>query len=703
MAARNKDRAAELRRRLMGGEEASSVTAAALSAAAASSGGAAQHRSTRIDDFSGVYEFLSLDYPAIVTYTHHDSGEVQTFSSALLALFQLRFGGVRQYDVRGPYSFEKYEDNYDEICEKVRKECELLDERADWATSRLGILDRILRDKFHRSSELREKLVETGHRELVWENSVFDIFFGQVAGKGQNQLGRLLMGIRSSIANNTATEEWLFKCVGVAEKISQNRPVVLEEIKDGAVMERHELSVEKAVQYVGREQNCVLKPQHPSRVFGFDYRGTEEGVLQGRFFAQKVFSPTSFSKSCILKRHLPATRRVRIFATPPSRHLPATRRVRLHHPPGTSRRHAAFVYTSMLPPPGTSRRHAAFVYTSYGDFGVTDVGSKAGTKVNRAKLAEGEFRALKSGDEVTIGESTRFYRVCFDDSAYQRQLHEQRQQLGQDLETDDALTSLLQDGGDEPVSCFLGGLEPSVTVSDLMDLFAEASVIKDVLRPISIRLPQEGMKGAAPPAEGEEEKAVRGFGFALFANKQLARKACLLDGLELKGKRITIRLEQQKGNKGKGKDGGGKDKGGKGDGGKKGDGRKKGDGGSFGGKLGGSLGKDDHSVPGGAAGGKGAISEARAGAAASSDLPRGPSGLLEESSVRDKRGRSPAGVAEKAPAKRPRSLSVDSRSRSRKRKREGKKSKKKKDKKDKKKKKKRKHSSSESSALSDSR
>jgi predicted NAD-dependent protein-ADP-ribosyltransferase YbiA (DUF1768 family) len=56
-------------------------------------------------------------------------------------------------------------------------------------------MEQILRDKFRRYRDFRERLTATGTRELM--NSYDDetpsnLFWGVVKGKGQNRIGRIL-------------------------------------------------------------------------------------------------------------------------------------------------------------------------------------------------------------------------------------------------------------------------------------------------------------------------------------------------------------------------------------------------------------------------------------------------------------------------------------------------------------------------------
>ena len=82
----------------------------------------------------------------------------------------------------------------------------------DWPTRRLDIMERLVRDKFRRSKELQEKLKATEKRELIMtyeDEKKGNFYWGMVNGKGQNQLGRILMKIRDDVINNKEVFNWI--------------------------------------------------------------------------------------------------------------------------------------------------------------------------------------------------------------------------------------------------------------------------------------------------------------------------------------------------------------------------------------------------------------------------------------------------------------------------------------------------------------
>jgi len=72
--------------------------------------------------------------------------------------------------------------------------------RPDWEEVKVGIMEDLVRLKFTIHADLRAKLLATGDAELVEGNNWNDRFWGVCRGKGENQLGKILMKVRSELA-----------------------------------------------------------------------------------------------------------------------------------------------------------------------------------------------------------------------------------------------------------------------------------------------------------------------------------------------------------------------------------------------------------------------------------------------------------------------------------------------------------------------
>lgn len=72
------------------------------------------------------------------------------------------------------------------------------DLREDWHDIKLQVMEDLLWQKFQ-DPELKAKLLATGDEEIIEINTWNDTFWGQCRGKGQNNLGKILMRIRDTL------------------------------------------------------------------------------------------------------------------------------------------------------------------------------------------------------------------------------------------------------------------------------------------------------------------------------------------------------------------------------------------------------------------------------------------------------------------------------------------------------------------------
>jgi ribA/ribD-fused uncharacterized protein len=71
--------------------------------------------------------------------------------------------------------------------------------RPDWDSVKILIMTNLVRDKFTRHEDLKDKLLATGDQELVEGNHWRDYFWGVCKGKGENNLGKILMKVRKEL------------------------------------------------------------------------------------------------------------------------------------------------------------------------------------------------------------------------------------------------------------------------------------------------------------------------------------------------------------------------------------------------------------------------------------------------------------------------------------------------------------------------
>ena len=72
-------------------------------------------------------------------------------------------------------------------------------QRADWETAKFNVMEAVVRDKFTRHEDLRQKLLATGDAELIEGNTWGDRIWGVYQGQGENRLGKILMQVRAEL------------------------------------------------------------------------------------------------------------------------------------------------------------------------------------------------------------------------------------------------------------------------------------------------------------------------------------------------------------------------------------------------------------------------------------------------------------------------------------------------------------------------
>lgn len=143
----------------------------------------------------------------------------------------------------------------------------------DWQERKLKVMEQLLRDKFRRSKELQDKLKSTEQRDLIMtyeEDNLKNTFWGMVKGKGQNQLGRILMKIRSDlieykILNTNPVEilHWISSSFNLVEDIQFIPEIKLTVNKDNKTID-HVVLENKSIYKIGMFPQCDLVLQHPS-------------------------------------------------------------------------------------------------------------------------------------------------------------------------------------------------------------------------------------------------------------------------------------------------------------------------------------------------------------------------------------------------------------------------------------------------------
>ena len=125
----------------------------------------------RIDNFNGYFDFLNNEYPCSVMF------EGMVYKSVSFA-----FQAARTTE---QYLREKIQlsDSAMEMYEIAAR----IDDPPEWSKKRVRVMEQLLRDKFRRNTDLRDKLKATEKRELInsYEDAtVSNMFWGVVDGEG---------------------------------------------------------------------------------------------------------------------------------------------------------------------------------------------------------------------------------------------------------------------------------------------------------------------------------------------------------------------------------------------------------------------------------------------------------------------------------------------------------------------------------------
>ncbi len=72
--------------------------------------------------------------------------------------------------------------------------------RKGWEDVRIDVMEEIQMAKFTQHPELAEKLIATGDAELTYNNECGDRYWGVFNGEGENNLGKVLMRVRTKLA-----------------------------------------------------------------------------------------------------------------------------------------------------------------------------------------------------------------------------------------------------------------------------------------------------------------------------------------------------------------------------------------------------------------------------------------------------------------------------------------------------------------------
>ena len=154
-----------------------------------------------INSFTGRYRFLSNFYPVEIEHQGIKYPSVEHYYVAM------KIKGDQQID--GKYlTMNDCRETISKMPDagKVKKLGKILKIRKDWDQVKMDVMIWGIREKF-KNEDLKEELLNTGDLQIIEGNSWHDNFFGVCScgpcqGKGQNNLGKILMKVRQDLRDN---------------------------------------------------------------------------------------------------------------------------------------------------------------------------------------------------------------------------------------------------------------------------------------------------------------------------------------------------------------------------------------------------------------------------------------------------------------------------------------------------------------------
>jgi len=136
---------------------------------------------TTIDAFRGKYAFLSNFFFQPFVFERERYSSVEHGFQANKTLDLVARGTVRA--AMTP--------------DAAKKLGQLVTLRPDWEVIKLGLMEKLVTEKFRQNIFIRGLLLGTGDAVLIEGNSWKDTFWGVCKGVGQNHLGLILMRVRA--------------------------------------------------------------------------------------------------------------------------------------------------------------------------------------------------------------------------------------------------------------------------------------------------------------------------------------------------------------------------------------------------------------------------------------------------------------------------------------------------------------------------
>lgn len=153
------------------------------------------HDEERVLGFFGPYRFLS-NFEVCPNYVYYENMKYTSTEAAYQAAKTLNLQEREKFTLLNPLDSKR--------AGRSLHFTEFM--RPDWEEVKYGVMLEVVRDKFTRNKGLQKVLLETGDRYLEETNWWGDTYWGVCEGVGENNLGKVLMQVRSEIASKKQNE-----------------------------------------------------------------------------------------------------------------------------------------------------------------------------------------------------------------------------------------------------------------------------------------------------------------------------------------------------------------------------------------------------------------------------------------------------------------------------------------------------------------
>ena len=137
----------------------------------------------QISEFRGEYSFLSNYFDAPVLYN-----------------------GLRFKNSEAAFQAQKCPERATEFCNlspmSAKRMGRAVPLRSDWNKVRIAIMKAVVLAKFQQNKKLKRALLATQDAILIEGNTWNDTFWGVCRGRGENNLGKILMEVRNELGSN---------------------------------------------------------------------------------------------------------------------------------------------------------------------------------------------------------------------------------------------------------------------------------------------------------------------------------------------------------------------------------------------------------------------------------------------------------------------------------------------------------------------